>query len=123
MKRNQLYSSLMMDLINFYIHHPGLSDIPDGYDELPDQVLSVTNEFRLTQYILEELRHVIKINSTVLTTQDVYWICFTPISCEEQKKRITQVIENHRRTPVKWLGNGKIEITIDPVKRIKKKRL
>ena len=123
MKRNQLHSSLMMELIKFYIHHPGLSDVPNGYDEVPDQVYSDANEFRLTQYILEELRHIIKISSPVLTTQDVYWICFTPISCEEQRKRITQVIENHRRTPVKWLTNGKIEITIDPVKRIKNKRL
>ena len=88
----------------------------------PQPKLTNIQKLKLVQKLLIDIKFVLSFEEDILAEQKVYWLFLSEIVCNDQRNKIKEELEAHCLTPIRWLSNSEIEITIDPSLRIIKKK-
>lgn len=107
------------DYMSVFSHHPNLTFIQP-------KPLSKMQELKLIQKLLKNVKYILTFEESILLEQKVYWLHLSGISgstTETQRNAMKTAIESHCLTPVSWINDIELEITIDPIKRIVKKKV
>lgn len=75
-------------------------------------------EFNITKALLIDIKKVLEFDEETLREQQHYWLNFDHTFNATQQKRIKNTLETHCLTPIIWLDDNSIELTITPSKRI-----
>ena len=126
MKKNLIsIEAIPYDYMSVFSHHPNLST------NLTQKPLTKMQELKLIQKLLKNVKYVLTFEESILSEQKVYWLHLSGISgvtTESQRNAIKVAIESHCLTPVSWItsplyGDVEMSITVDPIKRIVKKKV
>lgn len=90
------------------------------YPHLENAKLSRIQELKLIQTMIKDIKFVLTFDQRILQEQSVYWLHLANINDTEQRVRIKTNLETHCSTPVEWISNSELEITINPSLRIVK---
>ena len=123
-KKSPLIEAIPYDYMSVFSHHPqfliGLNNSE------PLKLLTKMQELKLIQKLLKNVKYILTFEESILFEQKVYWLHLSGISgitTEVQRNAIKIAIESHCLTPVCWINDIEISITIDPIKRIVKKKV
>jgi hypothetical protein len=110
------------DYMSAFSHHPSLKNQKGE----PIKPLTKIQELKLIQKLLKNVKYVLTFEESILLEQKVYWLHLSGISgatTETQRSAIKIAIESHCLTPVCWLNDIEIAITVDPIKKMVKKKV
>jgi hypothetical protein len=115
-------SSVILEVPYDYISRFGHAS---KYTSVPSKPLTKIQEVKLVQKLLKDVKYVLTFEPDILQEQNVYWLYLTGVlnATLEQRNSIKLAIESHCLTPVVWVTNDEIEITINPANKIPKKKI
>ena len=85
--------------------------------------LTKIQEFKLIQKLMTDIKFVLSFEDEILSDQKIYWLYLCNIIDKNQQVNIKKSLESHCITPITWLSDSELEITIHPDLRIYKKRV